>query len=67
MLFANGNTLETIMLTIELSPPENMTPTARAAEVAEILARALRRLADDHEDVAVDLGFAGHQRVHNVP
>ena len=66
MLFATGHTLENIMLTIELLPPENMTPAARAAEIAEILARALRRLQNDREDVAVDLGFAGHQRVHDV-
>lgn len=67
MLFATGYTLENIMLTIELLPPENMTPAARAAEIAEILARALRRLQNDREDVVVDLGFAGHQRVHDVP
>lgn len=56
------------MLTVELLPPEEMTPAARAAEMAEILARALWRLAYDHEErVAGDLGFTGHQRVHDGP
>jgi hypothetical protein len=45
------------MLTLELLPPEAMTPAARAAEIAEILARALWRLADAPEEGAGDLGF----------
>ena len=55
------------MLTVELLPPEEMTPAARAAEIAEILARALWRLADAHEEGAGELGFTGHQRVHTTP
>lgn len=55
------------MLIVELLPPDEMTPAARAAEIAEMLARALWRLAEAPEDVALDLGFTGHQRVHDVP
>ena len=55
------------MLTVELLPPDDMTPAARAAEIAEILARALWRLADAPEEDAGNLGFTGHQRVHDVP
>ena len=55
------------MLTVELLPPEEMTPAARAAEIAEMLARALLRQEDASAEIALDLGFTGHQRVHDVP
>ena len=55
------------MLTVELLPSEAMIPAARAAEMAEILARALWRLAAAPEERAGNLGFTGHQRVHDVP
>lgn len=55
------------MQILEWLPPNEMTAAARAAEIAEILARALMRLADSSEEVAVDLGFTGPQRVHDSP
>ena len=53
----------------ELPSPERMSASARAGEIAAILAAAVVRtlVADEPEQRAIDLGFLPDQRVHTTP
>ena len=57
------------MNNIELSPPSEMSASARAAEITTILAAAIvrTRLAQAAKQREVDLGFLANQRVHTTP
>ena len=57
------------MNNIELSPPSDMSASARAAEITTILAAAIVRtqLAQAVKQRDVGLGFLPDQRVHTTP
>ena len=57
------------MNNIELSPPSEMSASARAAEITTILAAAIVRtqLAQADKQREVGLGFLPDQRVHTTP
>lgn len=57
------------MNNIELSPPSEMSASARAAEITTILAAAIvsTQLAQAAKQREVDLGFLANQRVHTTP
>ncbi|MEJ3620361.1 hypothetical protein [Brachymonas wangyanguii] len=57
------------MQNIELASPPEMTPSARAGEIAAILAAAIVRTlaADEPKQREVGLGFLPDQRVHTTP
>lgn len=57
------------MNNIEISPPSEMSASARAAEITTILAAAIVRtqLAQVAKQREVDLGFLPEQRVHTTP
>ena len=57
------------MKTLALTPPDQLSPAERAAEITAILARCILR---QHAEVLdrerqVDLGFFPDQRVHTTP
>ena len=56
------------MNNIELSPPSDMSGSARAAEITTILAAAIVRtqLAQAAKQREVDLGLLPDQRVHTT-
>ncbi len=57
------------MNNIELSPPSEMSASARAGEITAILANAIVRtlVADEPKQREVGLGFLPDQRVHTTP
>ena len=58
------------MKNLELAPPSEMSASARAAEIAAILAAAIVRtlVADEpKQKEEVGLGFLPDQRVHTTP
>ena len=57
------------MKNLELASPSEMSSSARAGEIAAILAAAVVRtlVADEPEQRAIDLGFLPDQRVHTTP
>ena len=57
------------MNNIELNPPSEMSASARAGEIAAILAYAIVRtlVADEPKKREVGLGFLPDQRVHTTP
>ncbi|MEF8735718.1 MAG: hypothetical protein V5B35_03655 [Candidatus Accumulibacter necessarius] len=57
------------MNNIELSPPSEMSASARAAEITTILGAAIVRtqLAQAAKQREVDLGLLHDQRVHTTP
>jgi hypothetical protein len=57
------------MKNLELASPTEMSASARAGEIAAILAAAIvRTLAvDEPNQRAVGLGLPGDQRVHTTP
>ncbi|OYZ72094.1 MAG: hypothetical protein B7Y06_12030 [Burkholderiales bacterium 24-55-52] len=57
------------MNNIELSLPSEMSASARAGEIAAILAYAIVRtlVADEPKKREVGLGFLPDQRVHTTP
>ena len=57
------------MNNIELSPPSDMSASARAAEITTILAAAIVRTvgAEAPKQREVGLGFLPDQRVHTTP
>jgi hypothetical protein len=57
------------MINIELSPPSDMSASARAAEITTILAAAIVRsqLAQAVKQRDVGLGLLPDQRVHTTP
>ncbi|RYU61323.1 hypothetical protein EWI61_04830 [Methylolobus aquaticus] len=52
-----------------LTPPDQLTPAARAAEVTAILARCILRQHAEapNRERQVDLGFCPGRRVHTTP
>lgn len=54
---------------LELPSPSEMSASARAGEIAAILAAAIVRslVADEPKQRAVGLGFLPDQRVHTTP
>ena len=57
------------MKTIELTSPSEMSASARAGEIAAILAAAIIRtvVAEAPKQREVGLGFLPDQRVHTTP
>ena len=57
------------MKNLELPSPSEMSASARAGEIAAILASAIVRtlVADEPTPRAVGLGFLPDQRVHTTP
>lgn len=57
------------MKNLELASPSEMSASARAGEIAAILAAAVVRtlVADEPEQTAIGLGFLPDQRVHTTP
>ena len=57
------------MKNLELASPSEMSASARAGEIAAILAAAVVRTlgADEPEQRATSLGFLPDQRVHTTP
>ena len=54
------------MTLLILEPSDQMSPPARAAEIAAILARSILRQHTDREPPVV-LGFSPGKRVHTTP
>ena len=57
------------MKNLELASPSEMSASARAGEIAAILAAAIVRtlVADEPKQREVGLGLPGEQRVHTPP
>mgnify|MGYP000878879776 CR=1 FL=1 len=57
------------MKNLELASSSAMSASARAGEIAAILAAAIVRtlVADEPKQIAVGLGFLPEQRVHTTP
>lgn len=57
------------MKNLELASPPEMSASARAGEIAAILAAAIVRtlVADEPKQRAVGLGFCSPQRLHTTP
>lgn len=57
------------MKNLELASPSEMSPSARAGEIAAILASAIVRtlVADEPKQRADGLGFLPDQRTHTTP
>jgi hypothetical protein len=57
------------MKNLELASPSEMSASARAGEIAAILAAAIVRtfVADESKQREVGLGFLPDQRVHPTP
>ena len=57
------------MNNVELSPPSEMSASARAGEITAILTNTIVRtlVADEPKQREVGLGFLPDQRVHTTP
>jgi hypothetical protein len=55
-------------MTVELTPPELLSPHRRAQEAASIIATAIARLHSTRpQESNIPLGFSATERLHTTP